>query len=69
MYCSTAMSSRLTFSGLIPSPRPMRSALLKEIACGSEYAGTIFFTLLTTVLTSQPLAAGIRSPIFASIRY
>ncbi|MNI62159.1 hypothetical protein D3C73_1174650 [compost metagenome] len=47
----------------------MRSALLKEMAWGKEYAGTIFLTLLTSVLTSQPLAAGIRSPIFASIRY
>ena len=29
----------------------------------------IFFTLSTTVLINQPLAVGIRSPIFASIRY
>ncbi|MNF01713.1 hypothetical protein D3C80_2007410 [compost metagenome] len=36
VYCNTAMSSRLTFSGLMPWPRPRRKALLKEMAWGSE---------------------------------
>ncbi|MNG17827.1 hypothetical protein D3C84_1018450 [compost metagenome] len=34
VYCSTAMSSRPAFSGLMPRPRPRRSALLKETAWG-----------------------------------
>lgn len=45
-----------------PWRRPISSASLKPTAFGSEYSGTIFFTLRTTKLTSVRLKNGKRSP-------
>ena len=46
--------------------RPAAIASLNLMAPGSENAGTIFFTLRTTMLTIAPLGKPSRSPMLAS---
>ena len=66
VYCRKATSSRL-MSGLASCRRrPAAIASLNLVAPGSEKAGTIFFTLRTTMLTIVPFGKPSRSPMLAS---
>jgi len=66
VYCRNAMSSGLISTRASVMPAAARSTWLKRSALSNWYAGTIFFTLRTTKLTSAPLAAPSRSPIAAT---
>ena len=66
VYCRKAISSREDWTGWKLILRACDSASLNLTTFGSEYAGTIFFTLRTTKLTSAPFAPPSISPMLAT---